>query len=230
MQTLNSNINQVDKEIESLYKKFINDNSFPCIGAKASHSKNQAFYMVAGNMGCPSHDKEILEFIYQFTDEFRKSGGGFFSAAVIFNSPLEITESIFETLIWQRLQAISDLDANLHPYDYRVSPDISSSEFSFSLKEEAFFIVGMHPGSSRPARRFQYPTLIFNPHIQFENLKKTAKYKNMQRVIRKKDIALSGSINPMLNDHGTSSEILQYSGKNYITSQQCPFHSSHGKK
>lgn len=219
-----------NEKIEKKYRDFINDKSFPCIGAKASQTKKQSWCLVAGNMGCPAHDAQALEFIYHFIDEFRNSGGGFYSAAVIFNGPLEITESMFETFLWQRLQSISDLDAKQYRYDQRVSSDPLSAEFSFSLKEEAFYIIGMHAASSRPARRFQYPALVFNPHIQFENLRQSSKYENMKRVIRKKEMAVSGSINPMLNDHGVSSEIVQYSGKNYIEPPECPLHFKHGSK
>lgn len=141
-----------------------------------------------------------------------------------------MTEAIFETLLWQRLQSLSDLDAAQYPYDDRVSSNPASPSFSFSLKEEAFFIIGMHPASSRQARRFQYPVLVFNPHAQFENLKDTFKYENMKQVIRKRDIAFSGSVNPMLNDHGRSSEIVQYSGTNYIAPIICPLNSQHANK
>jgi hypothetical protein len=41
--------------------------------------------------------------------------------------------------------------------------------------------------------------------------------------VRKRDIAYSGSINPMLNDFGNASEVYQYSGKQYTSDWVCPF-------
>ena len=76
--------------------------------------------------------------------------------------------------------------------------------------------------SSRLARRFRYPTLVFNPHQQFEELRATAKYDMMKNVVRKRDVAYSGSINPMLQDFGESSEVYQYSGRKYDDTWQCP--------
>lgn len=216
--------------IEKTYKDFISNKAFPCVGAKAAQAKNQAWCIVAGNMACPAHDRQILDFIYRFTDIYRNAGGNFHSAAIIFTGPCNMTEAIFETLLWQRLQSLSDLDAAQYPYDGRVSPDPASPYFSFSLKEEAFFIIGMHPASSRQSRQFQYPVLVFNPHAQFENLKDSFKYENMKQVIRKRDIAASGSVNPMLNDHGKSSEIVQYSGKNYTAPLKCPLNIKHANK
>ncbi len=218
------------QQIKKAYFDFINDKSFPCIGAKAAMAKSQAHCMVAGNMACPADDESILNFLYDFTDYYRNAGNLFHSAAIIFEGPEEMSEAIFETLLWQRLQSISNLDAAHFRYDSRVSADTASADFSFSLKEEAFFILGLHPFSSRPSRRFAYPTLVFNPHAQFEEMKETNKYDMMKQVVRKKDLIFSGSVNPMLNDHGNSPETYQYSGKHYDSPLQCPLKINHANK
>ena len=220
----------VKEETENIvaeFIEFISNKIFPCIGAKTALAKNQVQCMVAGNMACPSHDKDILEYLYNFTIRYRSTGGNFHSAAILFTGPKNISEAIFETLLWQRLQAISDLDAVTYGYDKRVSADPASPDFSFSLKEEAFFIVGMHPSSSRMSRQFNYPALIFNPHSQFEAMKETNKYEMIKAAVRKKDIAFSGSVNPMLDDYGKSPETMQYSGKNYSLPFQCPLKINH---
>ncbi len=216
-----------NKIIKKDFSDFINNKTFPCIGAKTAMAKNQISYMVAGNILCAQHDKEICSFLYSFVDGYRRSDNHFHSAAIIFIGPKTITEAGYENAMWQRLQSISDLDALHFAFDKRVSPDINSPLFSFSVKEEALFVVGMHPDSSRAARRFKYPAIVFNPHAQFETLKKTNKYKSLQSVVRKRDIAFSGSINPMLNDHALSPEIAQYSGKNYGNSFTCPLKIKH---
>ncbi len=219
-----------DSKIKNEYEAFIRDKSFPCIGAKTSLAKNQAHCMVAGNMACPASDAAILNYLYGFTDDYRFTGGQFHSAAVIFTGPQIESEEIFEMLMWQRLQAIANLDAVSFGYDKRVSANPASPHFSFSIKEEAFFILGMHPASSRLARRFTYPALIFNPHAQFEELKETNKYEMIKQVVRKRDIDFSGSVNPMLSDHGKSTEALQYSGKNYNGIFKCPLKINHANQ
>lgn len=217
-------------QLKEKFFSFISNKGFPCIGAKAALAKKQLHCMVAQNMACPADDHAILLFLYDFTDKYRLSQDHFHSAAIIFNGPEIMNEEIFETLLWQRLQAISNLDALQFGYDKRVSPDPSSPRFGFSLKEEAFFIIGLHPFSSRAARRFDHPTLIFNPHAQFEEMKKTNKYVMIQKAVRKRDLALSGSVNPMLSDHGESTETLQYSGKNYNEPLLCPLKINHAIK
>jgi uncharacterized protein len=220
-------VNDSNTVIKNDFLDFIKNKSFPCIGAKTAMAKSQLSCMVAGHISCPTHDQEIVSFLYSFIDKYRLSENHFHSAAIIFTAPEEITEAYYECAMWQRLQAISNIDAKNFPFDKRVSSDVSSPLFSFSVKEEALFIVGMHAASSRDARRFKYSAIIFNPHAQFEALKQTNKYKSLQTSVRKRDLAFSGSINPMLNDHAISPEILQYSGKNYGNSFTCPLKINH---
>jgi FPC/CPF motif-containing protein YcgG len=130
-------------------------------------------------------------------------------------------------MMWQRLQGIRDHDN--HSWDHRVSCNPSDSNFSFSVKGEAFYVVGLHPGSSRKARQFRHPAIVFNPHSQFEKLRATEKYSIMKETVRKRDVAFSGSVNPMLADFGESSEVYQYSGKAYDETWKCPFISSDEK-
>jgi uncharacterized protein len=215
--------------IEKEFVNFIENKSFPCIGAKTAIAKSQLNCLVVGHIFCPVDDEKIVTFLHTFIDKCRTSNNQFHSAAIIFSAPQDITEAVYEIALWQRLQAISNIDAQHYKYDSRVSLDIHSSLFSFSIKEEALFIVGMHGASSRDARRFKYPAIVFNPHAQFEILKQTNKYKNLQSSIRKRDMALSGTINPMLSDHAIamSLEIVQYSGKDYGNLFSCPLIINH---
>lgn len=214
--------------IKKEYLSYINSKDFACIGAKAALAKEQIHCFVADNMACPKDDRDILNFLYKFIDEYRESNELYHSAAVIFEGPEFIDDEQFDKLMWQRLQALSDFDAANYKYDQRVDADPSSSNFSFSLREESLFIIGMHPASSRPLRRFNYPALVFNPHLQFEQLRQSGKYEKIKHVVRKRDIAFSGSINPMLKDFGNSSEVFQYSGRKYDNTWQCPLKINHG--
>jgi FPC/CPF motif-containing protein YcgG len=210
------------------YFSFLNTRAFPCIGAKSAITKQQLKCIVVDHIACPKDDRAILQFLYGFIDEYRDSGTLFHSATVIFEQPVIPNEEMFDALLWKRLQALADLDAKDHAYDHRVSKEPDSPFFSFSLKEEALFIVGLHPASSRASRQFKYPALVFNPHAQFEKLKETDRYERMKNIIRKRDREYSGSVNPMLEDFGDASEVHQYSGRNYDTNWKCPFKPNHG--
>lgn len=211
------------------YKNFIGNKHFVCVAAKAALAREQIHGMVAGHMACPKDDLAILEFLYHFIDIYRNSGEMYHSAVIVFPQTQYLTEPLFDNLLWQRLQSLSILDAQKFNYDARVDADPVSPNFSFSLKEEAFFVIGLHPQSSRLVRQFKYPALVFNPHRQFQQLKETQKYQSLKRVVRKRDIEVSGSINPMLEDFGTASEVYQYSGIHYNNQWQCPLKIYHGK-
>ena len=222
-------VNTAQHAIIEDYKTFIENKGFPCIAAKAALSMQHVNCFVSGNMACPKDDADILQFLYGFVDEYRNSKEIYHTATIIFSGPQINNEEMFDALLWQRLQALEILDAENYSYDNRVQSDPSSSKFSFSIKEEAFYIIGLHPASSRHARRFAYPALVFNPHAQFEELRQTTKYDVMKNVVRKRDIAFSGSVNPMLKDFGESSEVYQYSGRKYDKSWQCPIKITHAE-
>ena len=203
---------------------FIKNDSFPCVGAKGALAKGNIRIMMAAHLGHSDDDKEILSFAYHFIKEYRESNKGSHSLVIIFKEPVNIDEDAFEDMMWQRLQSLRDLDAMQFTYDKRVSSYPTSPSFSFSLMEEAFFIIALHPFSSRMARRFSYPALVFNPHAQFEKLRRIGSYERMKKLIRKRDIELSGSINPMLTDFGAASEAFQYSGRKHNHQWKCPLH------
>ncbi len=215
------------QQISKAYKKFLSKREYPCIAAKAALKHEQIHSFFASHMACPNDDHAILKFLYDFVDAFRDSDQLYHSAIIIFQAPHVTDEETFENLLWQRLQSLHQLDSKMHQYDTRVSSAPTHAKFSFSIKEEAMFVIGLHPGSSRPARQFEYPALVFNPHGQFEQLRKLGKYEKMKYAVRKKEISNAGSVNPMLTDFGELSEVFQYSGKAYNVDWECPLNITH---
>jgi FPC/CPF motif-containing protein YcgG len=209
-------------DIIHAFHEFIGDQAYPCVAARAAVSRQHLPCLIAGHMGCPADDHRILGFLYDFVANFHQAHQSLHSAAVIFQGPDQLTETLFDTLLWQRLQSLSDLDAKTFAYDHRVDPDPSSVHFSYSLGKEAFFIIGLHSASSRRSRQFKYPAMVFNPHVQFQQLRETNRYEKMKDIVRQRDILYSGSVNPMLSDYGEAPEVYQYSGKQYDRDWKCP--------
>lgn len=218
--------------IKNEYFDFIKTAQFPCVAAKTALIHNNLRVFVASHIACGRQDKLILQFLYDFIDFYHNSKESIFlSAAIIFADTNLIDEDEFENLMWQRLQNISDLDAKNFKYDKRVSFEVMNDKFSFSLKEESFFIIGLHKENNRKSRRFKYPTLVFNPHQQFEMLREKGCFDKIKKVIRQRDKKISGNVNPMLQDYGLLSEAYQYSGKKYDEKWLCPLkinHNNHG--
>lgn len=169
-------------------------------------------------------DRHIYEEIESLVRRYQEDQSLFQSFAVIFDMPVDLDEKSFENFLWQRAVSLTNKDIWHHqPSDNRVSDDPNDPHFSLSFGGEAFFIVGLHPKASRPARRFDRPALVFNLHDQFEQLRQQGKYEKMRATIIERDVAMSGSPNPMLARHGTNSEAKQYSGRAVSDDWKCPF-------
>lgn len=197
---------------------------FPCVGAKSALARGTLKTLVCHSLASGWDDVVIHRELMEWAEGYKADPRGLRSLAVVFSGPDDPDEETFETLMWERIQSFADKDEWLgQRYDHRVSADPSDPHFSLSFGGEAFFVVGLHPNSSRPARRFPNPTLVFNLHAQFEQLREEGKYEGMRRKILTRDEALAGSMNPMLARHGEMSEARQYSGRAVGGDWVCPF-------
>lgn len=197
---------------------------FPCVGAKSALARGTLEVLVCHSLASGWDDVRIHSHLLDWAYGWRRDPEGLRSLAVVFDGPEDLTERAFETMMWERLQSLADKDAwRGQPYDERVSADPEDPHFSLSFGGEAFFVVGLHPQASRPARRFPRPTMVFNLHEQFEVLREQGRYERMREKILARDVALAGDVNPMLARHGETSEARQYSGRKVGADWQCPF-------
>lgn len=202
----------------------VSDPEFPCVGAKSAMARGMLKVVPARSLTSAWDDLTIHTELLQWAAEYRRDPKDLRSLAIVFDGPEGLSETQFEQAMWERLQSFADKDKWLgQPYDHRVSPDPDDPHFSLSFGGEGFFVVGLHPNASRPARRFPRPTLVFNLHDQFERLRAQGQYDRMRERILDRDKELAGEINPMLARHGDSSEARQYSGRQVGPEWQCPF-------
>ena len=208
----------------SRFQDFIRDRAFPCVGAKSALSREQIHVLVARDLRSAWNDLPIHAALHAFAARYKAEPKLFQSLAVIFEGPHDLDEAAFERHLWARVQSLSDKDVwNGVGLDPRVDPEPDSPHFSLSFGGEAFFVVGLHPNASRPARRFETPVMVFNLHDQFEQLRSEGLYEKLRATILARDEALAGSINPMLSRHGEVSEARQYSGRPVEADWVCPF-------
>lgn len=211
-------------ELETLLHAHVADASFPCVGAKAAMARGTLNVLACSRIDSAWDDLRIHDGLVRFAEAYRADPGLFRSFAVVFDGPDGLDETAFERALWSRVQSLSDKDVwRGQDYDARVSHDPEDPHFSLSFGGEAFFIVGLHPNASRPARRFARPTLVFNLHDQFEKLRADGRYEPMREKIMVRDEAVAGSRNPMLSRHGETSEARQYSGREVNPEWRCPF-------
>lgn len=210
--------------LEEEFTAFVRDPAFPCVGAKSALAKGSLKVVAARDLTSAWNDVVIHRELLQWSQDYQDDPEGLRSLAVVFEGPHDLTERAFERAMWERIQSFADKDAWLgQPYDDAVSPDPEDPHFSLSFGGSAFFVVGLHPNASRPARRFAHPALVFNLHEQFEKLRAEGRYERMRARILDRDLAIAGSLNPMLARHGEASEARQYSGRAVEPGWGCPF-------
>ena len=212
------------------FRTFLARKDFPCIGAKSALANGKLQFIVARDITPAWDDLRIYAALFNFVENYRAQRALFQSFVVLFQGPSRLDEVVFEDFLWQRLQSLTDKDGwHGQRHDARVSADPDDPHFSLSFANEAFFAVGLHPGASRPARRFSHPAIVFNAHDQFEALRKMNLYRGIREKIMVRDEALAGSRNPMLQPFGEKSEAPQYSGRMVDGPWQCPYRRPPGR-
>ncbi|MEN3368094.1 MAG: uncharacterized protein V7609_237 [Verrucomicrobiota bacterium] len=200
-------------EAEEAFRQLVFRAEFPCLGAKAAFHSGSYVLRTYGELGNGNSTADLSADLGEFTRSKLRQTSEYATFVAIFERPRNLDEVQFEELLWRQLRALHRTDAALFDWDPSVRSDPADPHFSFSFAGQALYIIGMHANSSREARRFRWPVLVFNPHEQFVRLREEGKWNRMQETIRARDRELQGTINPMLSEFGETSEARQYSGR-----------------
>lgn len=193
---------------------------YPCLGARSVFKRERATVVLHDDLEAPETARTLLEQLREYAVTVDPEEG-FVSFVAGFRGPDVRDEKHFEEMLWGLLQRLHDVDEQ--PWAPEVSADPNDPHFAFSVAGTPFFIVGLHPKASREARRMPLPVLVFNLHEQFESLREEGGFERMRDTIRRRDEELQGSINPMVSDHGETSEARQYSGRKLEKAWEAPF-------
>jgi uncharacterized protein len=207
---------------QSALAAFVGDAAFPCVGAKSALNTGRMRFAEYSSLGNPADAADLCRQLRIFSDEFPNPGTSPASFVAMFREQVP-DEEFFEAALWQHLQLLHDHDRLNFKWDSSVDSDPGSKHFSFSIGGRAFFVVGLHKTAARVSRRAPFPCLVFNFHNQFKVFKSSGKYQGLEAVIRARDLALQGSLNPVLARFGGASEARQYSGRSVEADWQCPF-------
>ncbi|GHA62406.1 guanitoxin biosynthesis heme-dependent pre-guanitoxin N-hydroxylase GntA [Pontibacter akesuensis] len=215
-----------DERLQDLFNSIsekISDTEYPCVGAKAALNSKQIRIGVYKGMATDETTSKLGYDLKQYIAETLAADSEYMTMVACFTEEAPTSEDDFEKKLWAQLQRLHDSDSSANPWDPEVSSNPEDTNFSFSYNGTAFFVVGLHPNASRKARQTGYTAMAFNLHRQFEQLREKGVYENMKKVIRERDEAYDGSINPMLQDFDEGLEAPQYSGRKVDESWKCPF-------
>jgi FPC/CPF motif-containing protein YcgG len=230
----------LEQRVHDSFRDFIGDARYPCLAARGTVRSGDYRLHVYGALGSMTASDALADDLGAFAREAQarrnadplppqraqnaRRGPRLTAFVAVFTGRTPASERAFERRLWIELQRLHDRDT-APGWDPTVSADPDDPRFSFSFGGTALFVIGLHPASSRLARRFGWPALVFNPHAQFERLRREGRFEPLRERIRVRDLALQGSINPNLADFGERSEAQQYSGRDTTDGAwRCPFH------
>lgn len=216
----------LEQRVRQAFDAFVGDTQYPCLAAKGLGQRGRYQLHVYDRLGSVAASRALVGDLGAFARDAKPLDNDPLTAFVaVFTGRPPGSEREFERRLWVQLQRLHDLDDPSSLWDPSVSDDPDDPRFSFSFGGSALFVIGLHPASSRLARRFEWPALVFNPHAQFERLRRQGKYDRLRDHIRERDVALQGTLNPNLADFGERSEARQYSGRDTTDAEwRCPFH------
>lgn len=212
-----------ETQVEEEFKRFVSQPNYPCIAAKVALAKKQYSIRTFSGLGTGGSALELGYALLDFKKEYQAGGKSYLSLIAVFDDPDFEDEEEFEQAMWRELSVMASLPEFEAPWDPNFSSDPNDKNFCFSLGGSAFFVVGLHPGSSRKSRQFFKPALIFNLYEQFEALDEETEFYPMVKTNRKRDIAFQGDVNPMVEQYAEQWEAIQFSGKQNPPEWKCPF-------
>lgn len=207
--------------VHSQFRNMILSTPFPCPGARTTFSQGTYRFGLFDRMGTKETAQALGESLRNFIQSRPAMNSNYTAFVSCYKEPHPMSHEEFAYNLWTMLQELHATD--LSAWDPGSSSDPESPDFGFSYGGMTFFIAGMHSGSPRFARRFGWPTMVFNVHEQFKYLRSEGIFEKFRDRVRKRDILLQGFVNPVSSDHGTVSEAIQYTGQIENREWKCPF-------
>ncbi len=199
---------------------------YPCVMAQAMLKKGSIFE-AQGKSSCPVKlsqqiRRSLADFERNYPSTETELQTFIFYLPGLSNASFEKSEKVFWGLVGRLLSESHSRDTSP---SQNLEDIIRDPNFSLKVNNVEYFLIFLHPKSPRKARRLAQPAIVFNRFSQFESLRDEGVFEMIKKQIRERDKSYSGSVNPMVADHGESSEILQYSGRDYSSESGCPFQS-----
>ena len=213
---------RIHHEIRSL----VLQKDYPCVAAIQSVVRNDYMVGTYGQFGHGTHWQNLRADLLHYLELQRVTQSRYMSFWAVFSAAEQAPDGAidFDANLWRELSLLSSEEERSVDWGKINSSDPNDPSFCLSLNGEKLFVVGLHPQSSRVARRFSRPAMVFNAFSQFEQFVKEGTYTALVNTIRQRDVKLQGSINPMVLAHGDVWESIQYSGHENPDSWKCPFH------
>lgn len=212
--------------IENDLKNLIGQKNYPCVAAVQALYKKELLYDVYEDFGSTKASFSLAQNLIRFKEKQLQTQTPYLTYFAVFPMDQATSEEDFENKLWAELSGMWKHPEIAGQWDPSFSDNPEDKNFCFSLDGSAFFVVGLHPLSSRESRRLPYCALVFNLYSQFTALMEKGTYHSMVEANRQRDLKFQGSVNPMAEAHNDNWEAIQFSGRNNSSDWKCPFFKS----
>lgn len=210
------------RQVQDSIVDLVSQKNYPCIAAIKSFHQDEYQVGTYEGFGSGTSWRSLRQDLHSFLNEIKRTNSPYFTFWATYPTEAVLSEDLFEQKMWNELSCLTSEE--MKSSDWGTAPSHPEEQsFGLHLFGENFFVVGLHPNSSRKSRQFPFPTLIFNIFRQFDVLKKENIYDPMVKANRIRDVKFQGSANPMALLHGEKWESIQFSGKNNSSEWKCPF-------
>jgi FPC/CPF motif-containing protein YcgG len=191
--------------------------AYTCLGAATAIRRGNYRLGVYPPLASPEAVEGTAADLTRFTREHPEPEHPVAVFVSVFDGPVRTGDADFEADLWRHLAALDE--TNPGRTDAHPNPG-TAADPGFVYSGRNFFVVGLHPGASRWARRFAWPTLVFNALSHGDPLREADQFDRMTERIRNRDRRLQGEVNPSLE----FSRVSQFSGRAVDADWTCPVH------
>jgi uncharacterized protein len=195
---------------------------YPCLGGTSAIRTGTYRLGLYARIGSADAVRDCTEDLHAFLADNAPDIHPIAVFIAVFDGPVFPGETGFERALWRQLQAMHRADAAAIGVLDPEPITVDEADAGFIFGDRNFFVVGLHPAASRWARRFGWPTLVFNALTHDALLRSRGQYERMQGTIRRRDARLQGAVNPAVD----LPQVAQFAGRSVGNDWQCPGWSS----
>ena len=204
--------------IHGQFRGMILSPAFPCLGGSGATRRDEYRFGVYGPLGSAEATADCAHDLARFVDERPAEQHPVAVFVAAFHGPLVPDELAFEQALWKHLGGVHELDVQRSSDRPFPATPVDADDPGFFFRDRDFFVVGFHPASSRWARRFGWPILVFNALTHSTELQESGQHERMQQKILARDCELQGTVNPSLSYPQRG----QFSGRTITAGWRCP--------
>jgi FPC/CPF motif-containing protein YcgG len=204
--------------VHAQWRGLLLSDQFPCLGGTSAIRTERYRFALYPELGSAAAIRDCVADLAGFQCDAPAETEPIAVHVAVFDGPVNADEKGFERDLWRQLQGMHRADRQRSGIEEFEPVTLNETDDGIWLGDRTYFVVGLHPAASRWARRFAWPTLVFNALSHDALLRRRGQYERMQSTIRRRDTRLQGAPNPAVD----RPQLAQFAGRDVERDWQCP--------